>query len=75
MAPASKPVKVQKQDESSTITEAQGKLLYIKADRDKNLIAKVCKEYGYKSTKEIEKEKFQEILGKVEREKLQGGNV
>lgn len=60
---------------SATITEAQGKLLYVKADRDKDLIAKVCKEYGYKSTKEIEKEKFNEILGKIEREKLQGGNV
>lgn len=71
-APASKPT--QTIEQPKTITEAQGKLLYMKADRDKDLIAKVCKEYGYKATKEIEKEKFDEIIGKIERLKLQGGN-
>lgn len=57
-----------------TITEAQGKLLYMKANRDKDLIARVCKEYNYKSVAEIEKEKFNEIIGKIEKLKLQGGS-
>lgn len=69
MAPATP-----KNEERKTITEAQAKLLYMKADRDKDLLAKVCKEYGYKATKEIEIEKFDEIIGKIERLKLQGGN-
>lgn len=59
---------------SETISEAQGKLLYVRADRNTDLIAQVCKEYGYKSTKEIEKSKFNEILEKIDKLKLQGGS-
>ena len=57
-----------------TITEAQNKLLYMRADRNVDLIAQVCKSYGYKSTKEIEKSKFNEILEKIDKLKLQGGS-
>ena len=66
----------QKQIETTslTITEAQGKLLYARADRNVDIIAKVCKEYGYNGIKEIEKDKFNEIIGKIEKLKLQGGN-
>lgn len=66
----------QKQIETTslTITEAQGKLLYARADRNIDIIAKVCKEYGYNGIKEIEKDKFNEIIGKIEKLKLQGGN-
>lgn len=67
------PPQKQTENTSLTITEAQGKLLYTRADRNIELIAKVCKEYGYNGIKEIEKDKFDEIIGKIEKLKLQGG--
>ena len=53
-------------DQDGTISKAQAKRIFAKADGDLDLVRKVLKEYGYEKSEQVEKVHYNEICDKID---------
>jgi hypothetical protein len=63
--------KTDEKQDPNLITIKQAQLLFTIASKDVELVKKVCEKYGYTSTKEIKKEKFDLIMNEIKNRKLE----